>query len=83
MEFLGFKYPEGLTKLQESHVKKLREAYMARISEFCENYQGQVVIDKLPLNLVHLPLIWTLFPNAKILLALRHPMGSIFSNFTG
>ena len=38
-----------------------------------------VCIDKLPLNLVEVPLIHQLFPNAKFILALRHPFDTILS----
>ncbi len=38
-----------------------------------------VFIDKMPLNLVFLPLIAKLFPSAKILLALRDPRDVVLS----
>jgi hypothetical protein len=39
----------------------------------------KVYIDKLPLNLLKVPLIHQLFPDAKIIVALRHPMDIILS----
>ncbi|MEO9077973.1 MAG: sulfotransferase, partial [Rhodanobacter sp.] len=40
---------------------------------------GQRLVDKNPLNLLHLPLIYRLFPEASIILALRHPCDVILS----
>ena len=40
---------------------------------------GQRIVDKNPLNLLHLPLIVRLFPQAPIILALRHPCDVILS----
>ncbi len=39
----------------------------------------KVYIDKLPLNLLQAPLIHQLYPDAKFILALRHPMDTILS----
>ena len=38
-----------------------------------------MVIDKMPLNITKVPLIHRIFPNARYILALRHPMDSILS----
>ena len=35
----------------------------------------------MPLNTVEVPLIWRLFPNAKCILAIRHPCDATFSCF--
>ena len=40
---------------------------------------GKIFIDKLPLNLLEAPLIHRLYPDAKFILVLRHPMDSILS----
>ncbi len=42
---------------------------------------GTIFIDKLPLNLVHTPLIRRLFPEARFILALRHPCDCVLSNY--
>ena len=39
----------------------------------------KVYVDKLPLNLLKAPLIHQLYPDAKFILALRHPMDTILS----
>jgi hypothetical protein len=40
---------------------------------------GSILIDKLPLNILDAPLIQHLYPQAKFILALRHPMDAILS----
>jgi tetratricopeptide (TPR) repeat protein len=40
---------------------------------------NKVIIDKLPLNLFQLPLVNYLFPGAKYIFAMRHPLDSIIS----
>lgn len=41
----------------------------------------EIIIDKLPLNLQYLHIIRVLFPEAKIILSVRHPMDCLVSNF--
>lgn len=81
VESLGGGYPAALPNLDEKTISLMRAAYFERVRNFCDFTEDSIVIDKLPLNLVHLPLIWTLFPEAKIILALRHPFGVTLSNF--
>jgi hypothetical protein len=61
----------------------LQEARTAYLREFAKYIKGinskTVYIDKLPLNLLEVPLIHQLFPNAKFILALRHPFDTILS----
>ena len=51
--------------------------------EFKKHLQGQklasVFIDKLPLNILQVPFIHQLYPKAKFILALRHPMDTTLS----
>ena len=44
-----------------------------------EAHTGSVCIDKLPLNLLQVPWIQQLYPQAKFILALRHPMDTVLS----
>jgi hypothetical protein len=43
--------------------------------------QGRVFVDKLPLNSIKLPLIARLFPEARVLLAVRDPRDVVLSGF--
>ena len=58
----------------------LLEAKKAYLNEFKKHINSEsVCIDKLPLNLLEVPLIHQLFPEAKFILALRHPFDTILS----
>lgn len=81
LEAWGKPYPEGLPGLTAAEVGEMRKTYLAAAHEFAEFGEDQVLVDKLPLNLIHLPLALALFPDAKIILALRHPLGCALSCF--
>lgn len=74
-------YPKALEGLDAETVEKMRDAYFERIESYADYAEDSIVVDKLPLNLIHLPLIRTMFPDAKIILALRHPLGCSLSCF--
>jgi tetratricopeptide (TPR) repeat protein len=74
-------YPEGLPALDAGQVAELRSHYFRLARDYAAFDETSVLIDKLPLNIAHIPFILTLFPEAKILLALRHPLGSTLSCF--
>jgi hypothetical protein len=48
---------------------------------FLERRPGTLLIDKLPLNVIHCGLIHRLFPEAKLILAARHPCDVCLSCF--
>ena len=61
-------------------LSEARKAYSKELNKHLnEINSGVVYIDKLPLNLVKTPLINHLYPRAKFILALRHPMDTILS----
>ena len=68
---------------KEFNSDTLFEAKTAYYAEFNKHIKvtntGNVYIDKLPLNLLEVPLIRQLFPKAKFILALRHPFDTILS----
>ena len=66
--------------LEASQLCVLREEYFKRLYSYV-NPSAKIVIDKLPLNIVKIPLINILFPNAKVILAIRHPCDSVLSCF--
>ncbi len=74
-------YPGALARLKESDIKKLRALYISNVEQVLERQPGAILIDKLPLNIVNIPLIVRLFPDARFILALRHPLDVIMSNF--
>ncbi|MFL0810550.1 MAG: sulfotransferase [Agarilytica sp.] len=77
----GKYYLEALPDITPETLENLRKFYWARVSEYVELASGKVFIDKLPLNIKRIPLIKRLFPEAKIILALRHPCDVVLSNF--
>ena len=57
----------------------MRAHYWQQVSRRVELAPGQRLVDKNPMNLLALPAIVRLFPNARILLAVRHPCDVILS----
>lgn len=73
--------PGGLASLSQDNLLLLRNTYFAAINEHLPETarRAAVVIDKLPLNLVDAGLIHRVFPNAKFILAVRHPCDCVLS----
>ena len=71
---------ERWAKLSDAEIEALRERYWQRVraSGFVEQ-PPRVFIDKQPLNAVLLPLIYRLFPSARIILAIRDPRDVVLS----
>ena len=53
--------------------------YLEELKKYIEVGKKKIVIDKLPLNILQLPLINQIFPNAKFIMALRHPLDCVLS----
>lgn len=66
--------PGSLSRDEIDHV---RASYWQRVHA----PTGAIVVDKFPLNIVVLPLIKRVFPNAKIIFALRDPRDVVLSCF--
>ena len=65
-------------QLSDQDIARARAIYYDTLSQHVPE-TGTVVIDKMPLNITKVPLIHRVFPNARYILALRHPMDSILS----
>lgn len=74
-------YPEALARLDAAALDALRAVYWDAASVFVVPTPGVRLVDKMPLNLVDAGLIHRLFPDAPILLALRHPCDVVLSAF--
>ena len=72
----GQAYPEGLAGASVEQIASWRAAYRAS-----QPPVGGRFVDKFPLNLVHLPAIRLLFPDAAVVLVLRDPRDVVLSNF--
>lgn len=76
---LGIEYPEAIGRIDPANCAMLIRHYWEQVSHVVRLQPGQRLVDKNPLNLLHLPLISRLFPDAPIILALRHPCDVILS----
>ncbi len=74
------KYPQKLCDLQEAQLQELEDIYRGELASM-QLDPAALTIDKLPLNMVHAPLIQLVFPKAKFILALRHPADCTLSCF--
>lgn len=75
---------EGLSSLAALEGEELavaRAAYWARVGGEGLKLDGKVFVDKHPFNTVKLPLIAKLFPDAKIIFAVRDPRDVVLSCF--
>jgi hypothetical protein len=78
----GMRYPQDLGSLTVNQVRDLRSIYFDHNKHLDpQNMRYSLVVDKLPLNILHVPLILALFPSAKFLLSLRHPFDVCLSCF--
>jgi len=67
-------YPYFLDSLDDDQVRTLRLAYRTLAgSQINELSDDSILLDKLPLNIVHLPFVSRVFPESKVLVALRDP----------
>lgn len=73
-------YRDGLSKLDAGGIETLRRTYFDAVDAHVPpTEQGSVLVDKLPLNIVHAGLIHRVFPNARLLFAQRHPCDAVLS----
>ena len=79
MSDFGLRYPHDLAKLTNEQCADLRNVYWTLTRNIAPLGPGQRLVDKNPLNMLRLPLINRLFPNARIILALRHPCDVVLS----
>jgi tetratricopeptide (TPR) repeat protein len=78
--FSDDKGADRLAAADEATLARFREAYWQRVAQHCPgSLDGKVFVDKRPLGAMKLPLIAKLFPNAKILFALRDPRDVVLS----
>ncbi len=82
-EIEGFpeSYPGALAELTAAEIEQLRARYFEIADEFFKRESGGLIIDKMPLNIVHVVMIWRIFPHAQMIFALRHPFDVCLSCF--
>jgi len=74
------RYPEVVSALSESQFESLGNAYLYH-SRVHREGNLSCFTDKMPANFSHIGLIHLMLPNAKIIDARRHPMGTCVANF--
>jgi tetratricopeptide (TPR) repeat protein len=72
---------ERLPSLDAAEIERLRSHYFEELDRLVPNADRKTLIDKLPLNVLRLPLIHRLFPDARIVFAQRHPCDVVLSCF--
>ncbi len=72
---------DNLENIDPDLIKEMREYYFNQIESYKKNKEKKITIDKMPLNIVHVGEILRFFPNAKFILALRHPYDCVLSCF--
>ena len=79
MELVGQHYPADLANLTQAEAEQLRAVYFRRVAHVLPKLGQRRLVDKNPLNLLCLPMIMRLFPQARIILCLRHPCDVLLS----
>ena len=67
--------------MSASEADRLRADYWKRVGDFGIDARAKIFVDKAPLSTLWLPLVAKLFPDAKILLAIRDPRDVVVSAF--
>jgi Flp pilus assembly protein TadD len=70
---------QDLGVLQQRDGDELRKLYLRMVCETIERNWDAQLVDKNPLNMLWMPMIHRLFPQAKFIFALRHPCDVILS----
>lgn len=76
----GSSYFKKLSNLTEQESDQLRQSYINGINDYVQRNKNEVIVDKMPMNVNHLALIQHLFPQALVILTLRHPIDVCISS---
>ena len=68
-----------IEKIDNAVAKTASNFYFEELKKHIDLGKNPVVIDKLPLNILQLPLINQVFPESRFILALRHPLDCVLS----
>ena len=78
----GDDFPANLFDLPETDIAALRALYFQTVDRTVTRPPGTLLIDTLPLNILDAGLIHRLFPDARFILAQRHPCDVCLDCFT-
>jgi hypothetical protein len=79
MALAGQRYPDDLAHLTATEADQLRAVYLRMVGRVLPDLGSRRLVDKNPLNMLCLPMIMRLFPQARIILCLRHPCDVLLS----
>jgi len=68
------RYPHGLASLDTAASGALASEYHALAARYVAPAADSRLVDKLPLNLLRVPFLWRVFPRARFVLSVRHPL---------
>ncbi len=71
---------DSIKNISENDINFLRKYYLDQI-KIDNNKLNEVIVDKIPLTIAELGFVKIVFPEAKIILAVRHPRDVIISCF--
>lgn len=78
---LGVDAFDRIADLSADEVRQLQDRYFELAAERVDLSNDPLLIDKAPLGLQLVPQIMRLFPDARFILALRHPADAVFGCF--
>jgi tetratricopeptide (TPR) repeat protein len=70
-----------LPERSEMQLSQAREAYFAELACHVDPAFRGLVVDKMPLNMLAAPYLYSLFPGARFIFARRHPCDAVLSCF--
>lgn len=70
---------EALPGMTADQIAAARASYFERVGKVVDLVPGTTIVDKHPLHLNKVPVMQRLFPNARYILALRHPCDVLLS----
>jgi hypothetical protein len=70
-----------LPNRSQKQLDQARRAYFAELDRHIDPDASGLIIDKLPLNMLGLTVIYSLFPDARVIFAQRHPCDAVLSGF--
>lgn len=79
LETGGVGYPAALVHLMPQQLATLRQHYWSEADAVVRVPAGMRLVDKNPLNMLLLPLLVQLFPQATVIFCRRHPCDTILS----
>ncbi len=72
---------EEIESINYIQAKSASKIYFDELSNHLDLNSSSLFIDKLPLNILYLPYISQVFPKAKYILSLRHPLDCVLSSW--